>query len=197
MKTIIEFLQEIYPLTDASAEQLQRCFERKHYRAATVLLKAGEVCKKLYFVEKGLARRFEINEHGEDITSNFMAEFDIIQSPSSFFSQKPALDNIELLENSTLWEIYYQDLKLLQSQYNDIAMLSLGILEKVPQRYEHRIRQLRDLTTKEYYNYFTAVFPTVAVRAQIQHIATYLGTTPNNLSRVRKELLELQLGLNC
>ena len=191
MKTLLDFINTVQPLSADSLAALQTCFERKCYRAGTLLLSAGEVCQHLYFIERGLTRIFEIDTKGNEITSAFRAEFEVVRSSSSFYDQQPALESIEILEDSILWCISYQNLKYLQSKYLDVANLSLRILENGIKSYERRIKQLRDLSVEAHYIEFNQQQRHLACRVQIRQLATYLGTTPTNLSRIRHLLTDI------
>ncbi len=190
MKTLLDFINTIQPLSADSLAELQTCFERKCYRAGTLLLSAGEVCQHLYFIERGLTRSFEIDAKGNEITSAFRAELEVIRSPNSFYDQQPALESIETLEDSILWCISYQNLKYLQSKYLDVANLSLRILENGIKNYEQRTKQLRDLSVEAHYIEFNQQQRHLACRVQLRQLASYLGTTPTNLSRIRHLLMD-------
>lgn len=188
MNPFINYLKTVYPIADSLLNELNKYVQRKQFRKGQILLSAGQVCEQIYLFEKGLARSYHINDHGNEVTCLIMTENDLIISPQSLFNNKATSEYIELLENSILWQITYKDLLHLQEKHHEVALLSLRLTEKVFLRYEEWNRTLKGMTTEESYQTLIKLHPQILLRTSQSHIASFLGITSEHLSRVRKKL---------
>lgn len=160
----------------------------KKVRKRQYILNSGDVCQHIVFVEKGLLRGFSVDESGNEHVIQFALEGWWISDMASFFSGTTATYSIEALEDS--------ELLLLTRPAHD------ELLDKVPglERYfrilmqnhivalQLRIGADHTFTAEEKYLKLMNLCPSVISRAPQQHIASYLGITPETLSRVRKQI---------
>lgn len=102
------YISAFTQLKDHEWSAIEKCIVRKEYTANTTLLKAGEVCKKLYFIESGLLRFFIFNA-GVDKSKFFTEAPYCLTSQKSFTEEIPAYENIETLEDSIIWEMSKAD----------------------------------------------------------------------------------------
>src|SRR5258708_36797766 len=99
MEEIITNINAIYPLPGELELILRKTIRRDAVRKKQKLLRKGQICTRLYFIEQGLLRLYV--RHGDkDHCSWFMLEGDIATSVTSFFSREPSLETIEALEDS-------------------------------------------------------------------------------------------------
>ncbi len=148
------------------------------------LMAAGEVCKYMYFVERGMVRQFYY-KNGRDVTEHFSYEGRIVICIESFLKQTPSLLGVEGLENSWLYAIPHDEFLHLVDEDKEMERLYRKILEHAlissqehadSQRFENASeRYLRLLRTK----------PEIILRAPMVHVASFLQMTPETLSRVR------------
>lgn len=188
MNPFTSYLKSIHPIPVSILNELNEYVQKKQFRRGQILLSPGQVCEQLSLFEKGLGRSYFINVYGNDITTSLIAENEIIISPQSFFNHKPASEYIELLENSVLWQINYKDLMYLQKKYHEVALLSLKLAEKVFLHYEEWNRIIKGMTTEESYRTLIEIHPQILLRTSQTHIASFLGISPEHLSRIRKKL---------
>ncbi len=117
-----------------------------------------------------------------------MQENDLILSVYSFFKQKPSYENIELLEDATLISISYADLQKMYMLFPEFNFFGRVLTENYYVKSEERLISLRMLSSQERYNTLLAAYPHIFNRVPLKHIASYLGMTPETLSRLRAKV---------
>ena len=150
------------------------------------MLSEGKTCRHLYFLEKGSLRGF-YNLDGKDITYWFAFENDFVTSFHSFITQKPAVENIQVMEATTLWAISKDKLNTLLNQHHAIERLVRIVYEKYYLRLEERYVNAQFKTASERYQELLQQAPHIIERVPLGHIASYLGISQETLSRVRSK----------
>lgn len=185
MTNIIEKIKAAYPVSDESIrllkEQITPCHFPKRYR----LIEADKYCKAAYFIEQGMTRSFWL-VNGEEITTSFSCEGDIVFSMDELYYGKPSEEYVETLEEVNAYRIALAD--LLHLFRTNIELANWGrIIHQDEYRRLHRSHKERlTLAARERYEAFQEQFPQVCQRAQLGYIASYLGITLPTLSRIRK-----------
>ncbi|HWB27008.1 MAG TPA: Crp/Fnr family transcriptional regulator [Chitinophagaceae bacterium] len=149
-----------------------------------ILLRPGAVCHYIYFIEKGLSRTYYIKD-GKDVTDWLSAENSFAVSIVSFISRQPDIRGIELLEDSIVWAISYQDLEKLYAQYHEIEHLGRMLVSMGIVQLQHRFDELHFATAQQRYETLITAHPNVVNRVPLVLIASYLGITQETLSRIR------------
>ena len=182
-------LNEKISLTRQEEDIIKGLVYIKKIRKKQFLLQAGDTCKLLTFVEAGALRAFSVNEKGQEHIIRFALEGQTISDLNSFMAGEPSAYNIEALEDSVLIGITkcaWEEIQKLVPKYETYIRLELITAYSAMQ---HRITALISFTPEEAYNYFISLYPNIAQRVPQHMIASYLGLTPETLSRVRKRLL--------
>lgn len=154
------------------------------------MLKAGEVCKHTIFVEKGLLRMYALDKNGKEHVIQFAPENWMISDRSSlFFNEKSHfyIDAIEETEMILLNNNFFTDLSVLVPE--SAAKIDL-LLQKHIRSLQNRITSLLSDTAEERYLSFIKMYPDILQRVPLWMVASYLGITPESLSRVRKKLVK-------
>lgn len=153
----------------------------------TIILKQGKVENYLYFIEKGIIRYY-IPKEENDITFGFSFEDELASAYDSFLTQTPCSYQIETLTNTTLWRITSADLsdvyKETQIGNNISRILAEQLFIKSIKR---ELSLLNETAEERYLNLFTDR-PTLLKEIPLKYIASYIGITPQALSRIRKRI---------
>lgn len=184
--TIADFLSTIVPFTDAELNDILIHFKRESVRKNQTLVRQGEICQSLYFVEKGMGRSYYLNENGKEITQWFFGVGKFMSSVDSFFQQSPSLYYLEVLEDATLYSISKGDIDRLFAKYHKMEQMGRLVTIEMLTKMVNKLNALQFQTAKERYDYMLAEFPDIAYQVPLGHIASYLGMTQETLSRIRK-----------
>jgi CRP-like cAMP-binding protein len=155
-----------------------------HSRQSTVI-KTGETCSGLYFINSGSFRQYYVSEDGREIIEDLFMEGEWMLEYKSFTSQKPSATIIEAMEDSeTLVLSVYQLHELIQVSNSFFALGRL--LERGMQNQQY---QNNRLTPEEKYKLLMQNKPALINKFPAMYIASYLGITPETLSRVRRKFI--------
>src|ERR1700744_166549 len=110
MKKLFARLNAVAPLSDGLIEFLHKHLQSKMIKKGEFLVKEGQVCRHIYFIEQGIVRQF-VSTKSNDVTTWLLKENDICISIKSFFYQIPAIDSIQALEDTTVWYLSFEKLE--------------------------------------------------------------------------------------
>jgi CRP-like cAMP-binding protein len=180
----LDTLAAIQPLGAALATALQTRARPERWPAHHRLLEAGQVARRVYFLESGLVRGYTLRQ-GREVSSWFMREGDFVLSIASFFTQTASEECLELLEPGQGFSISYEQLQQLYQEFPAFNFHGRVLTERYYVLSEARARHLRVRSAAERYAQLLRDFPTVFQRVAVQHIASHLGMAPETLSRLR------------
>jgi len=148
------------------------------------LMQEGEICKFMYYVERGMVRQFYF-KGGRDLTEHFSYEGRIVICIESFLKQTPSLLGVEALETSWLFGIPHDRFLELVETDKEMERLYRKILEHaLISSQEHADSQRFENATERYVRLLKTK-PEIILRAPMVHVASFLQMTPETLSRVR------------
>ena len=152
-----------------------------------LLLAAGQVCEHIYFIKKGSVRGF-IKEGDKDITTWITAENELVTSIYGLSKKRPALENMQALEDCEMLTLTLADLENLYLQFPEFNIVTRKLLERYYQDAEGRAFIARLTNAENKYTQFLATYGHLSNRIPLKYIASFLGMTLETLSRVRKRL---------
>lgn len=182
------FFQKIKSYTPLAAEAelaWTQLLKEKTYLKGEHFTTVGQIPRKVAFVIKGLFSQYYITEDGTGVIKYFFPEGRIAGSIPATLTRTENLFAIEALEDTTVLEYDYQEFKKLVSNYKDIAAFYIKyieqhwIIEKEPLEVA-----MRNDTAAEQYSEFLRKYPELVKRLKKHQIASYLGVTPTQLSRI-------------
>ena len=177
-------------LTEGEQEFIKTYLTVKRLRKKQYLLQEEDVCKFVAFVEKGAMRMYKVNEDGTEHIVLFGLEGAFITDLYSFLTNEPSIYNIDAIEDSELVLISQsssEELRKFSPKYQEFIF---QVTSEAFIDLQRRITSTISLSLEERYKDFTTRYPDV-VRQLPQHmIASYMGLTPETLSRVRRRIAE-------
>ncbi len=189
MQKIEKYLSEILQVP---FDQLRTCspfYTIKEYRKGDFLLRAGEVCRHNFFVEEGLLRMYSIDQQGKEHIIQFAPEMWIMSDRSSLFFKEKSKYFIEAVEDSTVLLLspdFFVDIK---KQFPGAVSDNDLLLQRHILSLQNRVNSLLADSAEKRYLDFIKMYPDIMSRVPQWMVASYLGITPESLSRVRKELV--------
>lgn len=184
----IQAVKAIHPISEPIQRDLEKRLVKSYHEAGEVIIPIGKVNDKLYFIEQGLVRCFyhkmEKNKKVE-MTSWLINDFNFVYVPHSFIAQSPSVEAVETLEPTTLIAISYDSLQELYQKYHEAAYIGRLITEMYLIMYDERVRSLRMMSAQDRHDSFKDNFPVIYEKSPLKHIASFLGLTPETLSRIR------------
>lgn len=160
-------------------------FKFKKIKRKTVLLSTGEICNKLYFIERGSLRIYYLTKQGKEITRSVAFECSLVTSTSSFISQHPSFEFIESLEDSELWTIDNQAFFQFVSDMPKWDKFYRILLEKAYISQNKKLESLVTLTAKQRFEQVQKENPDYIIRLQNRILASYLNISQETLSRLK------------
>ena len=162
---------------------LREFAEVRTYPKGHTLVEQDKVSQHIFHVLSGSCRLLYY-QNGREITSWFAFENETITS-SSFFSRQPSAEAVETLEPVTVIQIGYEQQQALFAKYPEAERYVRLQQEQLIIRLEQRLKGLLFQTAHDRYEHLLRVFPTIMLRIPHHMIASYLGITPETLSRMR------------
>lgn len=158
------------------------------YKKGDFILKQGTIADGYMILENGLMRSFAYDYNGNDITTDFFGNYEIVIEVLSLFQRIPTTENIQALTDCECWKI---DFDIFQELYHSIPGFSeWGRLWMTNSLFHFKQRSLEMVTisAKERYLQLIKEKPQVILQSPLKYIASYLGITDTSFSRIRKEI---------
>ncbi len=183
---LLQILRSIKPIGNKLEDALIQNFTEQNFKKGSILLHEGNICKNLWFLEKGLLRSYhEIGN--KEITSRIMFTHHIVISPGSFFTQTPATESIEALVNSTVATLSFANLQDIYLEFPEFNYHTRILTEQYFSRQEQRLYMLRKHDAASKYQYFTENYGNYLKDIPLKYIASFLNIAPETLSRTRNK----------
>lgn len=183
-----EYLIEKFDVEESDTALILKLVKEKNIASGTFLLKPGEICEHTFFVEKGLFRLYSLSEDGKEHILQFASENWLLSDRDSVFFKEPSKFYIEAIEDSML-------IPMDENIFRKIAELSPNFSKKNEMLLQNHIRHLNQrislllsASAKKRYLEFIKLYPDLQLRIPQWMVASYLGVTPESLSRVRRNL---------
>jgi CRP-like cAMP-binding protein len=183
----LKYLTRFIQLTSEEVERLKPFLRHRNLRKRQYLLQAGDPCLNENFVIKGCLRAYEIDSSGVEHIAQFAIENWWISDLYSFLTHEPATLNIDALEDSEIVSIEKNDLERLYLEIPKLDRLFRILFQNAFVAHQRRILTKNSQTAEEQYLDFIGKYPNLEQRVPQHQIASYLGLTPETISRIRKQ----------
>lgn len=181
-------IDNISPLSKEAFELITPYFKLHKLPKNTLLCKAGELSTDFYFINSGIVRAFTQTPKGTDYNTSIFHTYQFTGPKSALVLKKPSRISYETLTNSEIISIDYYKMMELCKTNHEILKLSHRLLELYFISLERRAITLGSLNAKERYISLSKRLKNFENDIPQYHIASLLGITPIQLSRIRREL---------
>lgn len=188
MELLINHFKKYIPLDEDQLKMIESRIVKRKIKRRQMILQEGFVCKHYSFVNQGLFRMYGIDDKGFEHNIQFAAEGDWIADLGSLHSKKPSQLFIEALEPSEIIQIEQKDLYFLYINILKLDRVFKVTIENKFIELQNRVLQTFSSTAEQRYLSFLEHYSNLASRLPNIQIASYLGITPEFLSKIRKNL---------
>ena len=185
---LIAHFKSYFPLNSRERNEVLQHFTERRIKRRQYILQPGDVCRHFTFVVSGCFKLYAVDQAGKEHNIQFAAENDWTADLASFYDEKPSLLYIEAIEPSVILQIKHADLLQFYTAYHKFDRNFRIIIERKYIALQTRVLQHISQPAEERYQSFLDEYPQLAVRLPNTEIASYLGITPEFLSKIRKDL---------
>lgn len=187
MNKIISSIEATFKVNKDSLEKLTSNLQPVQIAKKTILIEPGKKDENVYFIEKGIARAFNLVD-GKEVTSWFSKEGELIYSTNSFYGKTEGYENemVQVLEDSLFYYIPIAELENLCFTHTDIANWLRILHQKAFVDMERRLIYRLYMSAEERYKDFVSKNPEMLQRVNLGYIASYLGMSQVTLCALRK-----------
>lgn len=188
MQNFTKYLKTKANIAEPEFQLLIKKVEFRNIEKGEVLLRPGEVCRHSFFIENGLLRSYTVDDAGKEHIIQFGSENWIVSDRSSAFFNEPSdlfIDAIEDTEVVLISSDFINEASEISSSFRNYNQIAL---QNYIRHQQKRINLLLSASAERRYMNFIKLYPDLTLRVPQWMIASYLGITPESLSRVRKEL---------
>lgn len=184
-KALFNHIKRFIDLRSEEEEVLAGLLKTASFKKKAYLHEAGEICRSNYFVVKGCLRLYFIDIKGAEQTTQFAIENWWISDLTSFLMQKPSEFYIQAAEATEVIVLEHRNYDAVFERLPKLERYFRMIFQKLHQASQIRIKYLYSQTAEERYVNFNKMFPEFVQRVPQYMLASYLGFTPEFLSKIR------------
>jgi len=185
---ILKNISRFIKLTPEEEEYFTSLLKVKKLKKKQYLLQEGDIARHEYFVNKGCLRTYTIDEKGQEHVIQFAIEDWWIGDMYSFLTQTPAKYTIDALEDSEVCCLEKNALEELYVKIPKFEKFFRHLLQNAFISLQERVVGNLSQPADERYCTFITKYSDMEKRLPLKQIASYLGITPESLSRVRRQL---------
>lgn len=182
-------MNSISPLTEETEAEIKTIFTYTELRKGELFIDNGVMAKNIGILVEGFVRAFYRNEEGQEYNKHFFIPTCFMGGYASLISGKPNLIVQEALTDCKLWIADYKKLTALYNNHPDLERMTRIMVEHFFIQKEQREINIVLLNADKRYLNFKKEFPQLEQCIPQYHIASYLGITPTQLSRIRREMV--------
>jgi CRP-like cAMP-binding protein len=179
-------MEKIYPLTNDCWLDIEKLIYLKQLNKNDYFSKEGQFTRELGFVFEGALRIYLQNEKGEEWNKHFLQKRDFVAA--CIEPEKKSIVNIQALTETILICLPYREFEDILKKYNGTEAFIQRLVFSLLEQKQAREVRLRSSDAMDNYLTFRQIFPGLENIIRHYHIASYLGITPTQLSRIRKKL---------
>jgi CRP-like cAMP-binding protein len=183
--SLIANLSKHVTLTPGECAIIESLFTFKKFRKRQYILQEGDLTRHETFIVKGITRMYEVDEKGQEHVVLFGLEDWWIGDLYSFLSETPTMYNIDCIEDTEVLQITKPNLETLYGKVPKIERHFRIMIQNAFIAVTRRVSSSLSKSASERYDEFILKYPQIEQRVPNHQIASYLGITPQSLSRIR------------
>lgn len=185
------FVNSYYTLSESNYLLLMSLAQFKEVKKNEILLPIGAVSKQLYYIYHGAVIAYFMDELGNTYNKNIFLEDRFAGSTVSALLKAPSEFTLQAIENTTVLSFNYDSYKELINSNDELKKFYIAYIEKnwVIEKEKREISIVME-SARVRYQKLLKEYPSIDQRVALHHIASNLGITPTQLSRIRKDLKE-------
>ncbi|QNE42405.1 Crp/Fnr family transcriptional regulator (plasmid) [Hymenobacter sp. NBH84] len=184
MHPLLQHMAQFTTLSPPLAAAVCQRAHHHHFQKGELLHAADTVCRRTYWIQQGLVRIY-FNKDGRLVTDGFAAENQWMTSAYSFMRGVPDAYAIAAIEPTQAYSLSLEDLLDLFDRFHEMERFGRVLMSAQFLEQSERLNSLRFTSPAEKYQHFCAHYRPILARLPLGMIASYLGITPETLSRVR------------
>jgi len=185
---LINFFLKVISMPSSEAESISNIFSPIQYKKGDFILRKDEINDDYIYLEKGLMRTFLLDLKGNEITTDFFTEDNVVFEVTSFFNRVRSEVNIQAITNCIGFRASYRELNTLFHNKPAFRDLGRAILVKEFITSKKRNYGMINKTAEERYLHLLNTKPQILKYSPLKYVASYLGITDSTLSRLRKKI---------
>jgi len=189
MELILQNIAKIVSLTPEEEFLFLSKTEIRQYKAKTILLNSGEVCKTSYFVNSGVLRSFNINDNIVEHVLSFACSGWWISDMYSLLSQKPGNLFIQVIEDAEVVVLTKENQEILFDEIPKLERFFRILTENSLVAHQERLMDNLSLSAEERFEKFCHKHPDLIQKVPQKQIAAYMGVTPEFFSKMKSKML--------
>lgn len=182
---LIDVLSTYKDLSSDEQEELTKVFVYETFKKGEFLTEKGKINDKLAFVAKGYCRVYVIDLEGNEVTIHITGNVDFIGAISSFLMRTPSEEYVQAVTDTEVLTLTYNALQNLYNTSKSWEHIGRRIMERLFLSKQLRVISFITQTAEERYLYLLKKNPDLILNVPGQYVASFLGVTPETLSRIR------------
>lgn len=174
-------------ITEEDFSLISNVLSKRFVKKKRSLVNEGDICRYLFFVEKGALRSYSTDENAIEHVMQLAVEDHWVADLSSFITQTPGNLTVEAIEDTEVWLLPYSSIDQLCEKIPQLETYFRKLYQRAYVHMQQRYNSVQSKPAKERYEILIRDQPQIAARIPLIHIASYLGITAESLSRIRKQ----------
>ncbi|PAQ12819.1 cyclic nucleotide-binding protein [Bacillaceae bacterium SAOS 7] len=187
-KILMKYMTQFTTLSEEEQQAIVKELCMEEYKKGTVLLRQGDVPTKCYFVLKGCVRQYSVDEAGKEVTSNFYTEEQAIANFNHHKQDQSSAYSFICLEDCILVVGDLDGEKDMYNKYTQLETMTRKMIEEKLGEVQAELASFIASTPEERYKALLQKRPYLIERVPQHQLASYLGITPESLSRIKKRI---------
>jgi len=188
LKELRTYLDRLHPIPETAWDKLKALFKEQRLQKGEYFIRQGQTAKDIGFLREGIIRAFYANARGQEYNKHFFIHPCFTGGYASLITGQPNQINQEALTDCSLLVANYEAFKALYQEHPAIERAARVLAEQFFVQKEQREIDIVLLDADERYRIFQKEFSGLENAIPQYHIASYLGITPTQLSRIRRKL---------